>query len=73
VIGAFREKRICRVRIVWSCRVHRFLTFSLTNVWRWRSGRFSQISLTPGFSQVMAPSVISLYWFRPTRSNARRY
>jgi len=27
VIGAFREKRICRVRIVWSCRVHRVLIF----------------------------------------------
>src|SRR5436190_21999239 len=24
VIGAFREKRICRVGIVWSCRVHVF-------------------------------------------------
>jgi hypothetical protein len=27
VIGAFREKGICRVRIVWSCRVHRDLIF----------------------------------------------
>jgi hypothetical protein len=27
VIRAIREKRICRVGIVWSCRVHRFLTF----------------------------------------------
>jgi hypothetical protein len=28
VIGAFREKRIGWIRIVWSCRVHRSLTFS---------------------------------------------
>jgi hypothetical protein len=27
VIGAIREKRIGWIRIIWSCRVHRFLTF----------------------------------------------
>jgi hypothetical protein len=39
VIGAFWEKRIGWIRIVWSCRVHRFLTFSLTNVRHPRNGR----------------------------------
>jgi hypothetical protein len=50
VIGAFAEKRIGWIGIVWSCRVHRFLVFlyltcgtSVTVA--------SDVSLTPGFSQ----------------------
>jgi hypothetical protein len=39
VIGAFREERIGWIRIVWSCRVHRFFNFSLTNVRHPRNGR----------------------------------
>lgn len=39
VIGPFRIERIGWVRIVWSCRVHCFLTFSLTNVRHPPNGR----------------------------------
>jgi hypothetical protein len=49
VIGAFREKRIGWIGIIWSCRVHRFYLFNVRHrrggcLLRYRQGKLTSIA-----------------------------